>query len=46
MKNNKDIYLVSSQLFKIEDAKANLSQVNENAGKDNIDHIIIDMEDF
>ncbi|WP_077535564.1 RHS repeat-associated core domain-containing protein [Pseudoalteromonas aliena] len=34
------------QFFKIEDAKTNLSHADEMPGKDNIDHIIIDMEDF
>ncbi|MCS6237959.1 hypothetical protein G3495_23110 [Shewanella baltica] len=34
------------QFFKIEDVKKNLSHADEIPGKDNIDHIIIDMEDF
>jgi len=34
------------EYFKIEDAKRNLSHIDELKGKDNIDHIIIDMENF
>jgi len=34
------------QFFKVEDAKRNLSHIDETLGRDNIDHIVIDMEDF
>ncbi|HTF95531.1 MAG TPA: RHS repeat-associated core domain-containing protein [Cellvibrio sp.] len=34
------------QFFKIEEAKKNLSHADELPGRDNFDHIVIDMEDF